>query len=74
MTTEARNVWGEAITCLEEHYKESTFFAERDVAWTVQCFLSEKLRDCGLPGSSMTTLSCRPKRATGPVATKLIVV
>jgi len=48
MTTDARSMWGEAIAWLEEHYKEFTFFAERDVVWTVQCFLIERLRDCGL--------------------------
>ncbi len=49
MTSQAGSVWSEAIAWLEAHYEDFTFFAERDVVWTVQCFLTERLRDCGMP-------------------------
>ena len=46
---EAIDLWDEALGWLENNYPNFSFFAERDVVGTLQCFLLRAVAERGLP-------------------------
>ena len=46
---ETTELFEDALKCLQQYYKDSRFFAERDIVWTVQLRLLRQIEEDGLP-------------------------